>query len=70
VAKTKALRRSKFLVAVTVLAVASVVGWWLGDQRRAANEHYRVVRVLDGDTIVVARGSYHDTIRLLGVDTS
>jgi micrococcal nuclease len=54
---------------VTVLAAASVAGWWLGDQRRAANEQYRVVRVIDGDTIIVARGSSRDTIRLLGVDT-
>jgi micrococcal nuclease len=69
VATTTAQRRTRFPVVIVVLAVASVTGWWLGDQRRAAHEQYRVVRVLDGDTIVVARGSSRDTIRLLGVDT-
>jgi micrococcal nuclease len=54
---------------VAVLAAASVLGWWFGEQRRAANEQYRVVQVLDGDTIVVARGDARDTIRLLGIDT-
>jgi micrococcal nuclease len=57
------------LLALVVLVVASFGGWWLGAQRRAADVQYRVVRVLDGDTIVVARGSYEDTIRILGVDT-
>jgi micrococcal nuclease len=56
-------------IVVTVLAAASVLGWWFGEQRRAVSQHYRVVQVLDGDTIVVQRGSYRDTIRLLGVDT-
>jgi micrococcal nuclease len=54
---------------VAVLAAASVLGWWFGEQRRAANEQYRVLQVLDGDTIVVARGDARDTIRLLGIDT-
>lgn len=54
---------------VTVLTAASVAGWWFADQRRAADAQYRVVDVLDGDTIVVARGHTRDTIRLLGVDT-
>jgi micrococcal nuclease len=57
------------MVAAAVLTMASVSGWWFGEQRKAANEQYRVVRVLDGDTIVVARNSASDTIRLLGVDT-
>jgi micrococcal nuclease len=61
--------RSRAVVVVTVLAAASVLGWWFGEQRRAVNQEYRVVQVLDGDTIVVQRGSYRDTIRLLGVDT-
>lgn len=52
-----------------MLAAVSVVGWWLGDQRRQAHALYRVVDVLDGDTIVVARGATRDTVRLLGVDT-
>jgi micrococcal nuclease len=57
------------IVVVTVLIAASVLGWWLGDQRRTADQLYRVVDVLDGDTIVVERGTYRDTVRLLGIDT-
>ena len=61
--------RSRAVVVVTVLTATSVLGWWFGEQRRAVDQQYRVVQVLDGDTIVVQRGSYRDTIRLLGVDT-
>jgi micrococcal nuclease len=61
--------RSRAVVVVTVLTATSVLGWWLGEQRRTADLQYRVVQVLDGDTIVVERGSYHDTVRLLGIDT-
>jgi micrococcal nuclease len=70
-----AMRRSsrscgKSLMVVTVLAAASVLGWWFGEQRRAADLQYRVVQVLDGDTIVVRHGNAPgETIRLLGVDT-
>ncbi|HLM18527.1 MAG TPA: thermonuclease family protein [Acidimicrobiia bacterium] len=61
--------RSRAVVVVT-LAATSVLGWWFGDQRRAADTPYRVVQVLDGDTIVVRRADGTDeTIRLLGVDT-
>ena len=63
------MAHSRAVVVVTVLAAASVAGWWVGDQRRAADTPYRVVDVIDGDTIVVARGSLRDTIRLLGIDT-
>lgn len=63
------MAHSRAVVVVTVLTAASALGWWFGDQGRTANEQYRVVQVLDGDTIVVERGSYRDTIRLLGVDT-
>ena len=61
--------RVKSFVVVTVLVTVSFAGWWFGDQRRAANATYRVVDVLDGDTIVVERGDSRDTIRLLGIDT-
>lgn len=62
--------RSRAVVVVTVLAAASVMGWWFGDERRAADTPYRVVQVLDGDTIVVrGAGAPDETIRLLGVDT-
>jgi micrococcal nuclease len=58
------------VVVVAVLAAASVAGWWLGDQRRTANPHGRVVEAIDGDTIVVAFGDGHtDTVRILGVNT-
>ena len=57
-------------VVVAVLAVASVGGWWLGEQRDDAAPRARVVEVLDGDTVVVAfTDGTTDTIRLLGVDT-
>jgi micrococcal nuclease len=62
--------RTRSWVVLTVLAVASVAGWWFGDARRAADTPYRVVQVLDGDTIVVRRaGAPDETVRLLGVDT-
>jgi micrococcal nuclease len=61
--------RVKSVVAVVVVTAASVAGWWFGNQRRAASAVYRVVEVLDGDTIVVLRGRTRDTVRLLGVDT-
>jgi micrococcal nuclease len=60
--------RLKSLVVITLVAF-SAAGWWFGHERREADAHYRVVDVLDGDTIVVARGDEHETIRLLGVDT-
>jgi micrococcal nuclease len=61
--------RVKSVVAVVVVMAASVAGWWFGNQRRTASARYRVVEVLDGDTIVVSRGRTRDTVRLLGVDT-
>jgi micrococcal nuclease len=61
--------RSKSMVLVLTLFAASIAGWWLGAQRHALDSGYRVVDVLDGDTIVVARGTARDTIRLLGIDT-
>jgi len=48
----------------------SAFAWWAGAQRSAADVAYRVVDVIDGDTIVVRRAGGHDeTIRLLGIDT-
>jgi micrococcal nuclease len=57
------------MVVVATVTFASIAGWWFGDQRRSADAPYRVVDVLDGDTIIVARGDQRDTIRLLGIDT-
>jgi micrococcal nuclease len=55
---------------VAFVLLVSVAGWWFGEQRRTALTEYRVVDVLDGDTIVVRRsGGTDETIRLLGVDT-
>jgi len=54
------------------LAGSSAFGWWLGEQRRAANDAERatVVEVIDGDTVVVrTRDGATDLVRLLGVDT-
>ena len=65
-----AMAHSRAAVVATVLAATSVLGWWFGDPRRAVDQTYRVVRVLDGDTIVVRRrGASDETVRLLGVDT-
>jgi endonuclease YncB( thermonuclease family) len=61
--------RSRAVVVVSVLAAASVLGWWFGEARRAVSQEYRVVQVLDGDTVVVQRDGRPETIRLLGVDT-
>jgi endonuclease YncB( thermonuclease family) len=55
---------------IAVAAAASVGGWWLGEQRSAANPRVRVVEVVDGDTIVVELPDGDtDTVRILGVDT-
>jgi micrococcal nuclease len=57
-------------VLLVATVVASALGWWAGEQRRATRPVVRVLEALDGDTIVVAMpdGST-DTVRLLGVDT-
>ena len=57
------------MLILLALTAASIAGWWFGDQRRGLDADHRVVDVLDGDTIVVARGNQPDTIRLLGIDT-
>ena len=44
--------RSKPLVVIS-LVVVSAFAWWAGAERSAADVRYRVVDVLDGDTIVV-----------------
>lgn len=64
------MARPRAVVVVTLLAAASVSGWWLGDQRRTAQPQARVIEAIDGDTVVVALGDgTTDTVRLLGVDT-
>src|SRR5437016_5979661 len=68
-ARSRAVVVATFLAAAPVL-VAGLLGWWFGEQRRAATATYRVVEVIDGDTIVVDRDGHTDTVRILGVDTS
>jgi len=62
------MTRSRVVV-VAILAAASLGGWRLGQARHAATAEWTVVRVVDGDTIDVARGGDTDTIRLLGINT-
>jgi micrococcal nuclease len=63
------MARPRAVVVATVLAAASLGGWWSGQARRAATSTYPVERVIDGDTIIVRRGGRDETIRILGVDT-
>ena len=63
------MARPRVVVAVIIVAVASIGGWRLGEARRAATAEWIVTEVLDGDTIRVARGDDTDTVRLLGIDT-
>jgi micrococcal nuclease len=62
------MTRSRVVV-VAILAAASLGGWRLGQARRVATAEWTVVRVVDGDTIDVVRGSDSDTVRLLGINT-
>lgn len=63
------MTRSRVVV-VAILAAASLGGWRLGQARHAATAEWTVVRVVDGDTIEVARGGNRtDTVRLLGINT-
>src|SRR5437588_11354729 len=63
------MARSRAVVVVVVTA-ASLGGWWLGRHGHGATRSVRVVHVVDGDTIEVDDGGRHETVRLLGVDTS
>src|SRR5580765_4660313 len=64
------MAHTRAVVVATALAATSVLGWWLGQARHAASPSARVVRAVDGDTIVVAFADGHtDTVRVLGVDT-
>lgn len=61
--------RAGFAAAAAIVAAAIATGWWTGDGG-PATYRARVVRVVDGDTIVVAlAGGRTETVRILGVDT-
>src|SRR5258708_3993618 len=64
------MTRSRVVV-VAILPAASLGGWRPGQPRPAAPAEWTVVRVVDGDTIDVARGGGGDTdtVRLLGINT-
>jgi micrococcal nuclease len=58
------------------LLAAGLAAWWLvgrpdgGEPRRAAGADARVVRVVDGDTIVVRlAGGREERVRYIGIDT-
>ena len=64
------MQRFRATTVVAMLVATSVLGWWLGAQRRTASQSVRVLRAIDGDTIVVVFPDGHtDTVRILGVDT-
>jgi len=64
------MRRPRSLVVILFVLGGSVLGWWAGAQRSVTDAEYRVVDVVDGDTIVVRDvDGRDDTIRLLGIDT-
>jgi micrococcal nuclease len=63
------MARSRAVVVVTVVAAASLGGWWLGRHERGVNRSVNVVHVVDGDTIEVLDGGRRETVRMLGVDT-
>jgi micrococcal nuclease len=59
-----------------ILVLLVAVGWRPlrdaldgGDPGASASQPARVVRVVDGDTIVVARGGAEERVRYIGVDT-
>jgi micrococcal nuclease len=64
------MHRRRATASVVVVAVVSVGGWWLGEQRGATTPKARVLEAIDGDTLVVEFADHStDTIRILGVDT-
>jgi endonuclease YncB( thermonuclease family) len=63
------MQRSRTAVALVAVVAASFAGRWLGEQRGESSQLVRVLRAIDGDTIVVRAHGQTDTVRILGVDT-
>jgi micrococcal nuclease len=64
------MARARILAALVAAALAVAGGCvWLSGRAAGAPAGGRVVRVIDGDTIVVDGGHGAQTIRLLGIDT-
>lgn len=62
------------LTALVMVAVALAAWWWLPSPTApggggGAGPAGTVVRVVDGDTVVVALGGSDETVRLIGIDT-
>jgi micrococcal nuclease len=54
------------VVLLAALAVVVLLARWYAEPQRQAPQWYRVERVVDGDTLVLAGG---DRVRLIGADT-
>jgi micrococcal nuclease len=52
-----------------LLPVLGLLGWMHLRSPSAPFVHGTVVRVIDGDTVIVASGSRSEDVRLLGIDT-
>lgn len=52
-----------------LLPLVGVLGWTHLHASSAPFQHGTVVRVVDGDTVIVASGSQVEDVRLLGMDT-
>jgi micrococcal nuclease len=63
------MRRSLLLLAVSLVALAVAWSGRGGDAAPAGERIGRVVRVVDGDTIVVVLGGRTERVRYIGIDT-
>jgi micrococcal nuclease len=63
------MRRSLILLAVSLAALALAWSGRGGDAAPAGDRIARVVRVVDGDTIVVAVSGRRERVRYIGIDT-
>lgn len=62
--------RTRTALAAALVLAAAVVATWLASRTPSGPPtHGMVVKVFDGDTILVAAGGRHYKVRLIGVDT-